>query len=209
MKKQKKIKFKYIMIFIFTILIIALSFCIKDILDVLRNKSLGQVEIIDTIEDYQYTLNENDSQYFKQEFKKLKETLTKKEIDEEVYVELISKLFLIDFFSLDSAINKNDVGGVQFIYIDYQQDFIKGAKDSIYKYVKNNIYKNRTQELPLVKNIEIIDIDQQKVEYETKSDKEGYVIEAKITYEKDLDYPEEITLVFIHNEHKLELAEMK
>ena len=59
---------------------------------------------------------------------------------------LISKLFVIDFYSLNSALNKNDIGGKEFVYRNYQEDFSKLAKETIYKYVENNIYGKRNQE---------------------------------------------------------------
>ena len=85
MKWIKKHKFKTTMTIIFIILFIALSFGLKDIISVLRNNGASEVEILDTIKDYDYTLNENDSAYFKQEFKKLKKELSNKKVNEKTY----------------------------------------------------------------------------------------------------------------------------
>ena len=97
MKKKKQINFKTILIVILVILVICLGFCVKDIISVL-NSGTKQVEILSNIEGYGYTLNENDSEYFKEKFMLLKDELKKDKIDEENYASLISELFVIDFF---------------------------------------------------------------------------------------------------------------
>ncbi len=209
MKWIKKHKFKTTMAIIFIILFIALLFGLKDIISVLKNNGASEVEILDTIEGYGYTLNENDSAYFKQEFKNLKKELTNKKVDEKKYAELVSKLFVIDFFSLNSALNKNDVGGKQFVYTDYQDSFVKFAKDGIYKYVENNIYGDRKQVLPSVKLVEIDEINQDEVTFKNGvTDEEAYFVTITITYDEDLEYQNKTSLVIIHNDKKLEIAKM-
>lgn len=209
MKKRKIKKFKLVMVFSFLILLFLLGWCLKDIIGVLKDNEASQVEILDSIEKYGYSLNENDSEYFKKIFKELKKELGKSKIDEEKYASLISELFVVDFFSLEKSISKNDIGGTQFIYNDYQVDFVKFAKDGIYKYVESNIYGTREQSLPLVKNVEVINISQDDVSFENDiEDDKAYHIEINITYEEDLDYPETVNLVLIHNNDKLEIAKM-
>lgn len=209
MKWIKKHKFKTTMTIIFIILFIALSFGLKDIISVLRNNSANEVAILDTIKEYNYTLDENDSAYFKKEFKNLKKELASKKVDEKKYAELVSKLFVIDFFSLNSAINKNDVGGKQFVYIDYQDSFLKFAKDGIYKYVENNIYGERKQTLPSVKLVEIDEVKQDKVTFKNGvTDEEAYLVTLTITYDKDLEYQNKASLTLVHNDKKLEIAKM-
>lgn len=209
MKWIKKHKFRVVMTIIFIVLFILLAFSLKDIISVLKNDGASQVEILDTIKDYDYTLNENDSAYFKKEFKKLKKELEKSKINEENYAKLVSKLFVIDFFSLNDAINKNDVGGKQFVYTDYQDSFIKYAKDGIYKYVENNIYGDRKQVLPSVKLVEIDDIKQDEVTFKNGiTDNNAYYITLTITYDKDLEYQNKASLILIHNDKKIEIAKM-
>lgn len=208
MKKKKQINFKTILIVVLVILFICLGLCIKDIIGVLNN-STKQVEILANIEGYDYSLNENDSEYFKEKFMLLKDELKKDKINEENYASLVSELFVIDFFSLDSSLNKNDIGGIQFIYKDYQSDFVNYAKDGIYKYVENNIYNDRKQELPLVKNTEIKSIEEQEVTFKNDvDDDKAYVVKVLIEYEKDLEYPKEVELTVIHSNNKLEIAKM-
>ena len=209
MKWIKKHKFKVVMTIIFIILFTALAFGLKDIIAVLKNDGASEVEILDTIKEYNYNLDENDSAYFKKEFKKLKKELSKKQVNEEEYAKLVSKLFVIDFFSLKNVINKNDVGGKQFVYTDYQDSFVKFAKDGIYKYVENNIYGDRKQELPSVKLVTVDEIKQEEVTFKNDvTDAKAYLVELTVNYDKDLEYQEKVTLVLIHNDKKLEIAKM-
>ena len=209
-KKKRRIRVNFILTLIVVVLIGIMIYCIFDIFGDLKSKSQSSVEILDKIEGYDYELNENDSAYFETLFTLLKKTLEKEEIDEESYASLVSQLFVADFYSLDSAINKNDVGGEQFVYSAYREDFVLKAKTSIYNYVENNIYGDRKQELPMVTEVIIDEIQNQTYSFDNDvEDDNAYIVTASISYSKDLDYPTEVTLVLIHNENKLEVAKME
>ena len=207
-KKKRKIKTSFILTVLIIVILAILAFCIKDIFNSLTTKNQKEVEVLDTIKGYGYQLNENDSKYFKELFKTLKKELEQDNIDEEKYAELVSKLFITDFYSLDHVLNKNDVGGTQFVYKDYQSDFESYAKDSVYRYVENNISENRKQTLPDVKKVKVSDIKQDEYKSEVASDDEAYYVTLKITYVKDLEYPTECSLILIHSNDKLEIAAM-
>lgn len=209
MAKRKKIKkFRLVMTIVFIILFILLIFSVKDIVDSLKSGE-SKIEILDTIKDYDYSLNEYDSAYFKKVFKKLKTELKNKKVDEKKYAKLISELFVIDFYSLDDSLNKNDVGGIQFVYTDYQSDFTKYAKDTIYKYVDSNIYNDRKQKLPKVKSVEVTLDKQDKVNFENDvNDDKAYYMNVTINYDKDLEYQKNVELIIIHNGKKLEIAKL-
>ena len=208
--KKRKINIKLIITLIFIILLVILGFCFKDIISVVKNGNTKEIKILDKIENYNYSLNEYDSEYFKQVFKQLKKELSNKDIDEKEYASLVSKLFVIDFFSLNNSLNKNDVGGKGFVYTDYQADFLKKAKDGIYKYVENNIYGKRSQKLPSVKEVTVSSIKTEKVEFQNDiSDSEAYTVELKILYKENLEYPESVKLILVHNEKLLEIAKME
>ena len=204
MKKNKK--FKYIFILVLIVLFILLFVGVKNIYDTLSNNT--QVKTLMTIDKYGYTLNENDSPYFKKLFETLKENLESEKVDEEEYAKVMSQLFVTDFYSLKYAISKSDVGGLQFVYSDYQSNFTTKAKDTVYAYVKSNVYGKRKQELPNIKNVEIDNIEQKEYEGDTISDDEAYYVDLKITYDQDLDYPEEVSLVLVHSNDKLEIVKM-
>lgn len=207
-KKKRKIKTSFIIAVLVIIVLIVLVISFKDLFDSLTTKDQKKVEVLDTIEKYGYKLDENDSKYFKQLFKSLKKELEKEKINEKKYATLVSQLFITDFYSLNHVINKNDVGGTQFVYKDYQDTFESHAKNTVYRYVENNIYNNRKQTLPDIKNVEITDISKDTFTAEKASDTEAYYVTMKLTYEKDLGYPTTATLILIHSNDKLEIAAM-
>ena len=86
-------------------------------------KTTKEVQDVDSIEGYDYTLKDNATKYYKSLFEELKKTLEADDIDEEKYAELVAQMFVADFFNLDNKISKSDVGGTQFVYSDYVNDF--------------------------------------------------------------------------------------
>ena len=202
-----KNKARRILPILLVVLFILLFFCLKDIYQSLKKDTT--VKTLDSIENYNYTLNENDSEYFKKEFKNLKKILESDSIVEEEYDSALSKLFTIDFYSLNDAISKSDVGGIQFVYDEYRDSFLTKAKDTIYNYVESNLYGKRTQELPEVKEVEVTNIEKKEYDGEKEQDDEAYYVDVTITYEKDLDYPTECAFIWIHHNNKLELVEME
>ena len=118
-------------------------------------------------------------------------------------------MFIVDFYSLECSLNKNDIGGTQFVYTTYQNDFISKAKTSVYNYVENNIYGDREQILPKVKEVVVNSIETKEYSFkENITDANAYVVTLSISYEVELEYPTEVTLVLIHNQGKLEVAKM-
>ena len=207
-KKKRRIKTSAILVLLIIIALGLLAYGIKDLTSSLQPSKQNKVEVLDTIKGYGYKLDENDSKYFKSLFEKLKTVLSKENVDEEKYAKLVAEMFITDFYSLDSALNANDVGGTQFVYKDYRNDFEKGAKDTVYRYVENDIYKNRKQELPSITEVKIDSIKQDSFKTEVASDDKAYYITVKITYNKDLGYPTRSDLILIHNDKKLEVASM-
>ena len=205
MKKRRLKTWPIMILLIFIILII----CIVSIISSLNNSKKISTETIDTIKKYNYNLKQNESIYYKELFKELKSELKKEKIDEEKYASIISKMFLTDFLSLDNAINKNDVGGTDFIYSTYKDTFITKAKDTLYLYIENNIYGDRKQELPIVKEVKITNIETKKYDGEKVDDEKAYYIDCEVIYKKDLDYQEKVNLILVHNKDKLEIVSMK
>lgn len=188
---------------IITILIVIsfmiLVFLIGNIIKDLTNK-VKETETLDTIDNYSYVLTDSDTDYYKEQFKELKKILQAEEVNEEEYAKTISKLFLIDFYSLASSINKNDVGGSQYVEEAYRDTFIRKAKDTIYANVENNIYGDRKQELPNVTQVEITKITKTKTGYETQT---------SITYAKELGYAKDVILTLTKKENILEISSLK
>ena len=105
-------------------------------------------------------------------------------------------------------ISKNDIGGVQFIKSEYQENFALEASETVYKYIEHNIYGNREQELPVVSKVEVVDVEKTTYRYNDIVDDNTYKVNVKLEYEKDLGYPSNVTVVLIHNDKKLEVIKM-
>lgn len=168
-----------------------------------------EIEVVDTIDNFDYTLNDNETEYYNQVFGELKDLLSQDEYENKDYAVLIGKLFLIDFYDLNSKVMKSDIGGTQFVYAPYREDFEKGASDSVYDNVESNVYGDRKQSLPVVKNVENTDLELKLFEYNGDIDYDAYYLNMSITYETDLGYPTNVLLVLIHNGDKLEIAKME
>ncbi len=210
MKKKRKLSKKKITKFIILIVVIV-ALCVGVFFvakTFLGGKKETEVKVVDNIEKYGYTLDENETKYYKSLFEDLKKTLNANEVDEEKYASLVSQLFLTDFFNLENKLSKNDVGGLQFVYTDFQGDFQKYAKDGVYQYLENDTYDDRKQELPKVSAVDIVNVEQSTFEYLDQADEKAYVVEAKISYEEDMGYQSTATLTLIHRDHKLEIAKM-
>lgn len=209
--KRRKLKKKRIMIaMIVLILIIAvvsfgvyqLCFPKKDVKTV--------VTVADKIADgYDYTITDEATKYSKDLFSKLKKELSKDSVDEENYAKLETQLFISELFTLSNKVNRNDVGGVQFIYKDYQESFTKEAMEELYHYVENNIYGDRKQELPEIVNVDVINVEQKEyVLSDEVTDEKAYYIDVTMNYAKDLGYQNSATIVLIHNGKRLDVVKM-
>lgn len=214
-KKIKKLKYSNIILasliaLLIILLIITSVMVVKVLKDTLGKSTINGVTIIDTMEKYDYKLTEKNTDYFKKLYYELKELLEKEPIDDQEYAILIGKLFVTDFYDLNSKLNKTDVGGIQFVYSPYRESFQKYASDStgIYYYVENNIYGDRKQKLPIIKEVELIRVDSIKYGYENKEDANAYKINLQITYKENMGYPTNVELILLHNKNRLEIVEM-
>ena len=202
---RKIIKF-VLMIIIVILVIFIITFLIKTLK---KEKNLEpQITVIDKLENYGYQLTENETEYYKKLFNDLKIVLNEEIVDEKQYAKLISQLFITDFFNLDNKVTKNDVGGTEFIYSEFISDFEKYAKDSIYKLVESNVYKDRKQDLPVVTRVSVDEIKQNKFKHLDKEYDNAYYVSVSIEYEKDLGYPKKSNIVIIQSDNKLEIAKM-
>lgn len=214
MKKEKNMTSKKIIIglsiSLALLIIIAGILFIGILKDVLGNNRAEEVEIVDTIDTYEYKLTENNTDYFESLYYELKDELALEVRNDDKYAELVTKLFIADFYDLNSKLNKNDIGGVQFIYDKYQSTFIKSANDinGIYYYVDNNIYGEREQELPIVKDVSVEETLKINYTYGDINDSNAYQIKVYITYEEDLGYPKNATVTLVHNNDKIEIVKV-
>jgi hypothetical protein len=166
-------------------------------------------KVINEIKNYDYKLEENKSKYYKSLFANLKDELEKEEVNEENYAKLVAQMFIADFYNLNDKITKNDIGGTMFVYESCKANFIEQAKDTMYKYIESNVYGDRKQQLPIVKEVTVTDIKQKPFTYLTKQkDSNAYEVTLNWLYEEDLGYETNAKVIIIHDNNKLSIVEM-
>ncbi len=160
------------------------------------------VEVLESINEYGYHLEDRDTEIYKEKFTELKKILEEEEIDYEQYAKTLAQLFLIDLYTIDNKLSKYDVGSLDFIYETEQEKFRNKLTDSMYKLVEDNSNNTRKQELPVVSNVEVEDMKEIKYKKGNES-LEGYEIKATISYEKDLKYDKNVVVTIVKEENKL------
>lgn len=197
MSRRKKGKKKIVFFFIFLILLLSAGLYYF----IYIHKSDN--EVVEKIEKYNYTLESDDTKLTNNIFAKLKETLSAKEIDYEAYAKEISKLFIVDLYTMNNKLNKYDVGGTKYIYPASIDNFKLKVQETLYKYLED--IENRKQELPEVNSIEIVNINNTNFKYQ-EIEYEGYEIKLSWTYKKDLDYDNEGIVTIIKENDTLYVA---
>ena len=176
-----------------------------------KPKEVKEVKVINEVEKYGYQLKENKPADYKKMFEELKEILNNTPVEEEEYVKKIAEMFIYDFYSLNDKDAKTDIGGVDFVYPLILENFLQNAQDTYYKYIESNVYNNRKQKLPVVKDIVIDSVETLPFAYGENTDENAYVISASWDYTDSqfASYQKEAKLIFIHDENKLSLVELQ
>lgn len=196
-------------IFLVLVLIVLLVLLVVYAFNTLKKKDEVEIVKIDEITEYGYHLHENDTELFRDKFKELKIELSNENINEENYAKLVASLFSIDFYTLNNKVTNMDIGGVEYLYSGIKENFILKSSDTIYKYVKSNIYGDREQDLPIVSNVVIKSIENITFKYGDINDIDAYKVIVIIDYEKDMNYPKEVSLTIVHENDKLVIVEVK
>ncbi len=154
-KKSKKVK---IIVIILILIILGVGgYFGYNYLSSSNGKKKITVKVLDSIEEYGYSIKDRDSELFKNEYEVLKKILNEKELDEKAYAEQVAKMFIIDLYSINSKINKYDVGGRDYFYNTKVDMYDLKVMDTIYSNLLDDTYGDRKQDLPEVKSIEIKD----------------------------------------------------
>jgi hypothetical protein len=164
--------------------------------------SVKVVEVVDTISGYGYNLEDRDTEIYKEKILELKKVLQASEIDYEQYATLLSELFVIDLYTINNKTNKYDVGSLDFIYADSQDNFKNKLLDTMYKLVEDNSNNTRTQELPEVSNVNVTNIKSTKYQKDNTS-LSAYEVSVEITYQRDLGYDENVLVTIALEDNKL------
>lgn len=207
MKKKRKLK-KKVIVFIIIFILIILSLVSVFVYKSMHQKNSSTVKVVEKIEDYGYYLEDDQPKIYKELFKELVTVLKNEKVDYDKYASLISRMAVIDFYNLDNKVSKNDVGATQFIREKNKQNFVLQASETVYKYIEQNIYGDRNQELPIVKTVNVINQKQEAYKYKNISDDKAYTLKVGLEYEKDLGYPKEVTVKLLHDGKKLVIYEM-
>ena len=180
------------------VLIILLIYAVGGISYILLNKKKRIISIsdLDSIKGYNYTLKSNATSLYTSEFNILKDNIESENINEEEYAQSVSKLFIIDLYTLSNKINKYDIGGTLFVHPDYIANYKLNVQDTLYKYIEDNSTNNRNQELPEVTNIEIVSCEETIFKI-GDNDFNGYKIKLTWNYNKDLGYDNEGEIIVI------------
>jgi len=153
---KRKLKPKVIIILISLLLIAGIVFAVYKFGS--KESKTTNNDIIGTIEGFGYTKNIRATEVFRNEFENLRKILTAKEIDYEAYAGSLSKLFIIDFYTLSNKLNRYDVGSLEYIDPRIVENFNLKALDTIYRFVENNTDNSRTLELPEVRSVQVNEI---------------------------------------------------
>lgn len=163
---------------------------------------------VNVIDGYGYSVDDLDSPYYKTEFSKLKENLEGKNIDFNAYAESLAKLFIIDVYTIDTKINKYDIGGVDFVLDSAKDNFTLNITNTLYRYVQDNSNGDRNQSLPVVSDVVITKTEHDKYEIkETKEKLDSVVFDMTISYETDLGYDKKAEVILVKKDNKYYVVE--
>lgn len=164
-----------------------------------------EVKELDSIAGYDYSLEDRDTALYKEIFKELQEILSKEEIDYKSYATCLAKIYIVDLYTISNKMNKYDIGGVDFLEESARANFVLKVEDTIYRYVEDNSYGKRTQELPEVSSIDLVEIKEEKVKVGEQS-LDGFSISLSWKYVKDLGYDKEAIVKVFKRDGKLYIA---
>ena len=207
--KKVKRKPKKLLIVLIFIMVLAIGGTISYFV-LFDKEEVKETKVVSKIGNYGYVLKSNKSEAYQKLFDELKQTLSG-EVDEKKYVKLITKMFIVDFYSLADRTAKTDVGGVDFVHESALENFVLNAEDTFYKYVESNIYGERKQDLPVVDKITIESVENTEFSYLEEIDENAYVVKASWTYNDSKianGYQTEGTFTFVHDGNKLVLVEL-
>lgn len=200
---QKKYKIMLVVLVLFILIIAGIScyFCFFKKNDEVQ-VPVNEVKVTNSIEEFGYNLDDRDSELFKSKFEELKVLLNNEDYNVEEYVTLVSELFIIDLYTIDNKISRYDVGGLEYVYKDAVSSFQTVIENSIYKTVENNLDDTRTQDLPIVSDINLDSIKETTFTMPDESVVNGYAVKLSWNYVEDLGYDNSATLILIPDEQK-------
>lgn len=194
-RRKKQIKKSALMIIILTILIsIGLYF-------LLFSKSTGGllVRSKDKTVKFDYTLDKDNTNLMKENFKELKDILANDNINYEDYAKTLAKLFIIDLYTIDNKKSMYDVGSLEYVYD--KENFKTRCQNTLYKGL-NDKSTRKNNEYPIVESINIDSFENGEFTYNDNK-YESYEITLSWDYKKGLGYDKKGKVTIIKIEDKL------
>lgn len=194
-RRKKQIKKSALMIIILTILI---SICLYFLL---FSKSTGGllVRSKDKTVKFDYTLDKDNTNLMKENFKELKDILANDNINYEDYAKTLAKLFIIDLYTIDNKKSMYDVGSLEYVYD--KENFKTRCQNTLYKGL-NDKSTRKNNEYPIVESINIDSFENGEFTYNDNK-YESYEITLSWDYKKDLGYDKKGKVTIIKIEDKL------
>lgn len=202
MKKKQKI----IIIISITLVLLAVTLTSYLVLKPKKEDKVKTIKVLDSIEGYDYKLEDRDGILYQDIFMLLKSCLEKDEVDFSEYAQLISQLFIIDLYTIDNKINKYDVGSVDFIHPEVIDNYSLNVRDTLYRYLEDNTNDKRTQTLPEVTDINITNTEEIEYVYNDKP-YPAFEIDLEWSYKKDLGYDEDGKVIVVKQNEMLYIIE--
>lgn len=163
---------------------------------------VNKSNVLESIAEYGYSLEDRDTAIFKRIFEELRDILSSEEVDFKSYAEALSKLYVIDLYTIDNKINQYDIGALEFVSPEVKGNFELKVKDTIYKYVEDNSYNTRNQELPVVDSVEVSEVVEETIKTPS-GDIPGYSVSLTWVYTKDLGYDKKAVLKLVKSDKML------
>ena len=125
-------------------------------------------------------------------------------------------MYIVDLYSINNKLNKYDIS-IELIWPTIAENYRTQVMDTLYLYVEDNSRKQRDQNLPEVKSIEVDSIKETKYTYNNGTDKDksddvtydAYEIALNWTYRIKYGYDTQATVIVIKDNDKLYVAEQK
>ena len=196
-KEKKKSKVKVLLSsLVVVLLLVGGGFALWKFVFNADDKVKQEMKEIDKLENYGYVLMDTDTKYFKSEFANLKEIVKSDNVDSKSYSTQVAKMFVIDLYTINTKVNKYDIGGTEYYHVDKKEMFEQKVMDTLYSSLLDNTFGDRKQELPEVSGVEVVSTKEGTF---TLNDKkvDSYEVVLTISYVKDLGYDKKVSVVVV------------
>lgn len=197
-------------------LFLVYKYFISDFLnDDSKQEVIEEAKKLDYIKGFDYELYDSSTELYQTLYYELKDILEADTIDYQKYAEIISKMFVVDFYTLNNKVTNQDVGGLEFIYSNNKDNFSLKASDTMYKYIESNVYGDREQKLPEVSEILTSEVSVGAYKYTdedskfTISDDNGYIVKLTWSYKEDLGYQKSAIIRLVHEDKVLSIVSVE